>query len=98
MGNIPKKLKEYEQGLQHQIKESGNNMEQVTSSLCVAVESLGRKKNEDIMSPKGPSKRTRLSSQKKDAKVATGTSFSPIDTILSIAEVGKETIKMIKEL
>ena len=38
MGNILGKLKEYEEDLWHLIKESGNKMEQVTSSLCVAVE------------------------------------------------------------
>ena len=73
-------------------------MEQVTSSLCVATTSLGKKTNEDIISPGGPSKRTKLSSWKKVAEVATSTSFSLVDTILSIAKVGKETAKMIKEL
>ena len=73
-------------------------MEQVTSSLCVAAASLGKKTNKDIMSLRGPSKRTRLSSQKKATEVATGTGFSPIKTIFSTIEVGKETAKMIKEL
>ena len=62
VGNIPDKLKEDEQDLQHLIKESGNKMEQVTSSLCVAAASLGKNNNEEIMSLGGPSKRTRLSS------------------------------------
>ena len=34
VGNILKKLKEYEHELHLLIKESGNKMEQVTSSLC----------------------------------------------------------------
>ena len=98
VGNIPRKLKEYEQDLQHLIKESGNKMKKVTSSLCAAVASLGKKTNEEIMSPRGPSKRTRLSSWKKAAEVATGSSFTPVDTILNIADAGKEVAKMIKEL
>ena len=98
VGIIPKKLKEYEQGLQQLIKESGKNMEQVTSSLCAAAASLGKKTNEEIMSPRGPSKRTRLSSQKKATEAAASTSSSPLDTILSTAEVGKETARMTKEL
>ena len=98
VGNIPEKLKEYEQGLRHLIKESGNNMEQVTSSLCVAAASLGKKTNEDIMSPGGPSKKTISSSWKKAVEVVARTGFSPVDTILSTTEVGKEIAKMIKEL
>ena len=73
-------------------------MEQVTSSLCSDVASLGKKTNEDIMSPGGLSKRTRLSSQKKAAEVVVGTGFTLVDTILSTIEVGKEIAKMIKEL
>ena len=80
------------------IKESGKNMEQVMSSLCATTTSLGKKTNEEIMSPGGPSKRTRLSLQKKVVKATTSTSSSPLDTILSTTKVGKETTRMIKEL
>ena len=52
VGNILEKLKEYEQDLRHLIKEIGNKMEQVNSSLCAAMASLGKKTNE-IVSPKG---------------------------------------------
>lgn len=77
-------------------------MEQVTSSLCATMASLGKKTNE-VMSPGGPSKRTRLSSRKKAAKEkvakdATATSLTPADTILSTTDVGKEVAKIIKEL
>ena len=93
MGNNPKNLKKYKQDLRHPIKESGNKMEQVTSSLYVATTSLGKKTNE-VTSPRGPSKRTRLSSQKK----AADTGLTPADTILSTFDVGKEVAKIIKEL
>ena len=97
MGNILEKLKEYEQDLQHVIKESGNKMEQVTSSLSAAMASLGKKTNE-VLSPRGPSKRTRLSSRKKAVEDAVGIGLTPADTILSTADVGKEVAKIIKEL
>ena len=73
-------------------------MEQVTSCLCAATASLGKKTNEEIMSPRGPSKRTKLSLWKKAIEVASSTSFTTIDTILSIDDVGKEVAKTIKEL
>lgn len=93
VGNIPSKLKEYELYLQHLIKGSGNKMEQVTSSLCATTTSLGKKTNE-VVSPVGPSKRTRLSSQKKDGEEkvvedASTTGLTPTDTILSTTNVGK---------
>ena len=94
--NIPKKLKEYEQDLQHVIKESGNKMEQVTSSLCAAMASLEKETNE-VLSPRGPSKRTRLSSRKKAAEDVVGVGLTPADTILSTADVGKEVAKIIEE-
>lgn len=102
VGNIPGKRKEYEQDLWHLIKESGNKMEQVTSSLCPATTSLGKKTNE-VMSSGGPSKRTRLSSRKKAAeekvaKDAASTDLTPADTILSTTDVGKEVANIIKEL
>ena len=50
IGNIPKKLKEYKQDLCYLIKESGQRMEHVTSSLCAMLASLGKKSNEEIMS------------------------------------------------
>ena len=46
VGNIPNKLKDYEQNLRLLIKESGNKMEQVTSSICVVATSLGKCANE----------------------------------------------------
>ena len=73
-------------------------MEQVTSSLCVATTSLGKKTNAEIMSPGGLSKRTRLSSWKKVAEATGGSSFSTLDIIQNIIEVGKEVVKLIKEL
>ena len=65
VGNIPDKLKEYELELRQLIKDSGQRMELVTSSLCTVVASLGKKSNVEIMSsdivgvksPGGPSKR-----------------------------------------
>lgn len=51
VGNIPKKLKEYEMELQQLVKEIGQKMEMVTSVLCVMATSLGKKSNEEIMSP-----------------------------------------------
>lgn len=67
VGNIPKKLKEYELELHQLIKDSGQRMRLVTSSLCAAANILGKKSNEEIMSldtvgvksPGGPIKRTR---------------------------------------
>ena len=67
IGNIPKNLKEYKQELCYLIKESGQRMEHVTSSLCAPVASLGKNSNEEIMSlrnmelrsPGGPSKKIR---------------------------------------
>ena len=67
--NIPEKLKEYEQEIHLLIKESSNKMEQISSSLYVAMASLGKKNNEEIMSLGGPSKRTRLSLRKKAARL-----------------------------
>ena len=52
-------LKDYEQNLQLPIKESGNEMEHVTSNICVVVASLGKCINKKIMLPGGPSERTR---------------------------------------
>ena len=67
VGNISKKQKEYEMQLWQLIKDSGQKMEIVTSNLCVAGASLGKKSNEEIMSPNvdmvnspnGPNKCTR---------------------------------------
>ena len=69
IGNILENIKEYEKEIHYLIKESGQKMEQVTSSLCVGAASLGKKSYEEIMSPSyarmgnlgGPSKRTRQS-------------------------------------
>lgn len=73
IGNILEKLKEYERELYYLIKESGQRMEQVTSSLCAVAASLDKKNNEEIMSLHNvgmgslgvPSKRTRQSMRKK---------------------------------
>ena len=59
MGDIPNKLKDYEQNLRMLIKESGTKMEHVTSSICDVVASLGKQASEEIISLGGPSKRTR---------------------------------------
>ena len=97
VGNMPGKLKEYEQDLQHLIKGSGKKLEQVTSSLCAAANFLGKKTNE-VVSPGGPSKRTRLSSSKKATEDDVGTGLTLANTILSTTDVGKEIAKIIKEL
>ena len=73
-------------------------MEQVTSSLCATVASLGKKNNEEIMSPSGPSKRTRLSSRKKVVEATRGSSFSTTNIIQNTIEVGKQVVNLIKEL
>ena len=68
----------YEQNLWMLIKESGTKMEQVTYGIYVAVASLGKRENEEIISLRGPRKRTRQSSRKKSLKdIAT----SAIDSI-----------------
>ena len=51
VGNIPEKLNEYEMQLRQLIKDSGQKLEMVTSNLCVAAANLGKKSNEEIMSP-----------------------------------------------
>ena len=106
VGNIPEKLKEYEQELRLLIRESGNKMEQVTSSLCATIASLGKKNNDEIMSPSntivgspsGPRKRARLSTRKKVVEAIRGFGFSTTDIIKNTVEVSKEVVKMIKEL
>lgn len=95
LGNILDKLKDCEQNLCLLIKESGNKMEQVTSSFCVAAASSGKRTYEEIMSPGGPSKRTRQSSRKRAAEAIGG---SATDSIQGAAEISKEVVKMIKEL
>ena len=56
IGNILAKLKEYENKLWLLIKEIGNKMEQVTSSICATNATLGKRTNEEIISLGGPSK------------------------------------------
>ena len=51
IGNIPKKLMAYEAGLRQLVKDSGQQMDMITTSLCVAMVSLGRRSNEEIISP-----------------------------------------------
>ena len=70
MGDISKNIKDYKHNLRELIKESEIKMEHVTSSLCAAVASLGKRENEVIISSEGPSKRTRQSSRKKALKDA----------------------------
>lgn len=95
MGDIQKKIKDYEKNLRMLIKESGTKMEQVTSSIYVAAASLGKRANEEIISSEGQSKRTRQSSRKKALKVS---ATSAADSIQDIATIGKDAIKMIMEL
>ena len=59
VGNIPNKLKDYEQSLWLLIKESSNKMEQVTYNIFFIATNLGKHTNEEIMLSRGPSKRTR---------------------------------------
>ena len=70
-------------------------MEQVTSRICAAAASLGKRVNEETISSKGPSKRTRQSSRKK-AMQATATSAAI--SIQDTATIGKEATKMIMDL
>lgn len=95
MGDIPNTLKNYEQNLRILIKESGTRMEQVTSSIYDVSMSLRKRDNEDIISSKGPRKRTRQSSRKKALKYYVALA---IDSILDTAAIGKEVVKMIIEL
>ena len=64
----------------------------------MATASLGKKNNDEIMSPGGPTKRTRLSSRKKVAKNTGGFGFSIVDIIYNTTKAGKEVVKMIKEV
>ena len=73
-------------------------MEQVTSSLCAAVVSLGKKNNEETLSPCGPSKRTRQSLRKKVDEATTGTGISSADKVQNTTEASNEVVKLIKEL
>ena len=81
-------------------------MDKVTSSLYIIAISLGKKNNEEIMSPGstgvgspgGPSKRTRLSTRKKVVEALGGPRFSTADIIQNTMEVGKEVVKMFKDL
>ena len=77
------------------IKESGNKMEQVTSSICVVVASLGKCTNEEIISPGGPSKRTSQSSRKW-AQEAVGVSAT--NSIQDTIEIGKLNASGVSEL
>ena len=95
MGDIPKKLKDYEKNLRMLIKESGTKMEQVTSCICTTTTSLGKRENEEIISSEGLSKRTRQSLRKKALKA---TATLVVDSIQDTAMIGKEAIKMIMEL
>ena len=95
MGDIPKKLKDYELNLKMLIKESGTKMEQVTSSICAAPASLEKRVKEETISSEGPSKRTRKSSRKKALQAATITAANSIQDTTTIE---KEAIKMIMDL
>ncbi len=95
MGDIPKKLKDYELNLRMLIKESGTKMEQVTSSICAAIASLGKRVNEDTISSKGLSKRTRQSSRKKALQAV---AISAATSIQNTATIGREAVKMITKL
>ena len=95
MGDIPKKLKDYELNLKMLIKESGTKREQVTSSICAAIESLKKRVNEETISSEGPSKRTRQSSRKKTMQA---TATSAANSIQDTAMIGKEATMMIMDL
>ena len=95
MGDILKKLKDYELNLKMLIKESGSRMEHVTSSIYAAAASLGKRVNEESIPLEGPSKRTRQSSRRKALQAAT---TSAANTIQDTAMIGKETTKMIIDL
>ena len=77
------------------IKEIGSRMEQVTSSIFIAVASLGKRVNEETIPSEGPNKRTRQSSRKKALQAATTLAAN---TIQDTASIGKETTKMIMDL
>ena len=95
MGDIPKKLKDYELNLRDLIKESEIKMELDTSSLCAIAASLGKRENEVIISIEGLSKGTRQNLRKKSLKdVATSAANSIQDT----AEIGNEVVMKIKEM
>ena len=70
MGDIPKKIKDYEINLKILIKESGTKMEQVTSRISAATASLRNRVNEETISSEGPSKRTRQNLRKKALEAA----------------------------
>ena len=90
MGDIPNKLRNYEQNLNVLIKESGTKMEQVTASLCAAAANLGKRGRVETTTA-GPSKRTRQSSRKMEMEAAAA---SAADTMLETAEIGKEMARL----
>ena len=90
MGDIPNKLRNYEQNLNVLIKESGTKMEQVTASLCAAAANLGKRGRVET-STAGPSKRTRQSARKMEMEAAAA---SAADTMHETAEIGKEMAKL----
>ena len=95
VGNIPHQLNNYEQKLRLFIKVSGQKLEQVTSNICAVATSHGKRINEEIISPRGPNKRTRQSARKRDEEVA---SDRAAEVILGVVEIGKEAPRLVKEL
>ena len=87
MGDIPNKLKDYEQNLKILIKVSGMKMKQVTSMICVADASLGKIANEEIITLEGPRNRSRQSLRKKALKDATTLASNSIQVT---TRIGKE--------
>lgn len=81
-------------------------MERVTSNLCVASASLGKKSNEELMSLGnmglgslgGPSKRTRQSTRKNTIEALEAPILASTGIIQCTVEVGKEMENIIKEL
>ena len=81
-------------------------MELFNSSLCAAVTTLGKKINEEIMSPDtvgakspgGPSKRTRQSMKKKLTEALDVLRSTMEDIIESTMEASKMLVKVIKYL
>ena len=81
-------------------------MEMVASSLCTAVANLGKKSDEEIMSPDvdivkspgGHSERTRQTLKKKMTKGISAPISAIADIIQSTVDVGKDLVQIIKDI
>lgn len=100
-GNILEKLIAYEVGLRELVKESGQQMEMIITSLCVATVSLDKRSNEKIISPMhtkmsgGPNRRIRHST--KRAIEAAPVSVAE-DLFQGISNTAKDLTKVVEEL